>query len=355
MSDKFIKYLVRKFTLLEHSLIMESLTKTNTSLPEIFFLRSIDVFRDGIMEICISERDFEDNQKRVLKCVRKDKIYIRKRLAKGLLQLKKLTDLPGDLPKRIQKMPEEEIIIELFRLRKKLFQFAGFIEFTHNLGKINIKLNEEELKKLGELHDNRRIALNKYLYYLNKVSISIAKKLKLKNRDVSYLFFHEIINLLRGSLSPSKADNLQKIRKQKFIIFYQNERAMLFAGKDFEKKLKTIKFKEDPLIKEEVAGFAIGRGIIRGKVKMVAPKMKLSEIPAGKIIVIPMTTPIMTPILKKSKAIVTDEGGLLCHAANVAREFGIIAIIGTKNATKCLRDGDWVEVDADNGVVKKIE
>ncbi len=67
-----------------------------------------------------------------------------------------------------------------------------------------------------------------------------------------------------------------------------------------------------------------------------------------------MTSPSMTPILRKSKAIVTDEGGILCHAANVAREFGIISVIGTKIATKTLKDGDLVEVDANNGVIRHV-
>jgi pyruvate,water dikinase len=67
-----------------------------------------------------------------------------------------------------------------------------------------------------------------------------------------------------------------------------------------------------------------------------------------------MTSPDMTPILKKCVAIVTDEGGMLCHASHVAREFGIPAIVGTKNATKMLKDGDIVEVDSKNGIVRKL-
>ena len=58
--------------------------------------------------------------------------------------------------------------------------------------------------------------------------------------------------------------------------------------------------------------------------------------------------------MKKASAIITDEGGLSCHAAIVARELGIPCIIGTKIATKVLKDGDRVEVDADKGIVKKI-
>jgi len=68
-----------------------------------------------------------------------------------------------------------------------------------------------------------------------------------------------------------------------------------------------------------------------------------------------MTRPEYTGIMKKAKAIVTDEGGITCHAAIVAREMKKPCIIGTKVATQVLHDGDLVEVDADRGVVKILK
>ena len=68
-----------------------------------------------------------------------------------------------------------------------------------------------------------------------------------------------------------------------------------------------------------------------------------------------MTIPDFLPAMKKAVAFVTDEGGILCHAAIVAREFKKPCIVGTKFATKILKDGDYVEVDANNGVVRLLE
>ena len=59
--------------------------------------------------------------------------------------------------------------------------------------------------------------------------------------------------------------------------------------------------------------------------------------------------------MKKAAAIVTDEGGITSHAAIVAREVGIPCVIGAKIATKALKDGDLVEVDADKGIVRIIK
>ena len=68
-----------------------------------------------------------------------------------------------------------------------------------------------------------------------------------------------------------------------------------------------------------------------------------------------MTSPEFVPAMHRAAAIVTDEGGVLCHAAIVSREMGKPCIIGTKNATKLLRSGDLVEVDTKNSIIKLLK
>ena len=68
-----------------------------------------------------------------------------------------------------------------------------------------------------------------------------------------------------------------------------------------------------------------------------------------------MTTPEFVPFLKKVNGIVTNEGGITCHASIVARELKKPCIIGTKIATQVLHDGDMVEVDADHGFIKILK
>lgn len=74
----------------------------------------------------------------------------------------------------------------------------------------------------------------------------------------------------------------------------------------------------------------------------------------GDILVSVATDPDIVPAMKKAAAIVTEQGGITSHAAIVSRELGIPCIIGTKIATRVLKDGDMVEVDANKGTVKKI-
>lgn len=82
---------------------------------------------------------------------------------------------------------------------------------------------------------------------------------------------------------------------------------------------------------------------------------KGARIEKGDILVTGMTEPGYLPLMKKAEAFVTDGGWLLCHAAIIARELKKPCIIGTKFATKVLKDGDIVEVDADNGVVRILQ
>ena len=83
-------------------------------------------------------------------------------------------------------------------------------------------------------------------------------------------------------------------------------------------------------------------------------KEQIGEAQEGDIIVSTMTTPDFVPAMQKAAAIITDEGGITCHAAIVARELNKPCVIGTKFATEILKDGDEVEVDADNGIVTKL-
>lgn len=80
----------------------------------------------------------------------------------------------------------------------------------------------------------------------------------------------------------------------------------------------------------------------------------INKVKSGDILIAVMTFPNFIPAMEKAAAFVTDEGGILCYAAIVAREMKKPCMIGTKIATKIFKDGDMVEVDANLGSVKKI-
>ena len=93
---------------------------------------------------------------------------------------------------------------------------------------------------------------------------------------------------------------------------------------------------------------------LQARVQIVLNRDEIPKFKAGNVLVTTMTSPDFVPAMKKAAAIVTDEGGITCHAAIVSRELGIPCVIGTRIATKVLKDGEKVEVDAVKGIVRKI-
>lgn len=96
-------------------------------------------------------------------------------------------------------------------------------------------------------------------------------------------------------------------------------------------------------------------GAATGTVRLIFGPADMKKMKRGDILVSPATTPSVVPAMKLAGAIVTDEGGLTCHAAIVSRELKKPCVVGTKVASKTLKDGNRVEVDADKGIVRKLQ
>ncbi|MFH1200665.1 MAG: PEP-utilizing enzyme [Candidatus Micrarchaeota archaeon] len=106
---------------------------------------------------------------------------------------------------------------------------------------------------------------------------------------------------------------------------------------------------------EELKGTCASPGRAQGNACVVLTDKDVEKIQKGNVLVSTMTRPELVPAMKKACAIVTDEGGITSHAAIISRELGIPCVIGTKIATKVFKDGDFVEVNANHGVVRRIQ
>lgn len=104
----------------------------------------------------------------------------------------------------------------------------------------------------------------------------------------------------------------------------------------------------------EVRGITAQPGLAVGPARVVIKKADLQRVQMGDVIVAEMTNPDYVPWMKTAAAFVTDEGGMTCHAGIVARELGKPCVVGTKIATKVFRDGEMLEVDATNGIVRRV-
>jgi len=103
--------------------------------------------------------------------------------------------------------------------------------------------------------------------------------------------------------------------------------------------------------KRILEGIPASAGKVTGKVRVILEPSECHKFKKGEILVTEMTDPFYAPAIMKARALITEIGGLLCHAAIIAREVGIPCLVSVKNATKILKDGQTITVDASIGKI----
>ncbi|OHB21996.1 MAG: hypothetical protein A2939_00690 [Parcubacteria group bacterium RIFCSPLOWO2_01_FULL_48_18] len=163
--------------------------------------------------------------------------------------------------------------------------------------------------------------------------------------------------LLMEEIYSENIPSLAELQKRARGYFYTN--AQLFTKRtidDIEKEFNVrIERVSMDGIKNGFTGEIAYPGIVRGVVRRIMGREAIPSFLDGEILVSSMTTPDFLPAMQKAAAFITDEGGITCHAAIMARELQKSCIIGTKIATQVLKDGDFVEVDANNGIVRILD
>jgi pyruvate,water dikinase len=100
-----------------------------------------------------------------------------------------------------------------------------------------------------------------------------------------------------------------------------------------------------------VRGLGASPGIATGRVRVLRTPDEGAALAPGEVLVAPMTNPDWVPVLRRASGLVTDGGGMTCHAAIVSRELGVPCVVGARDATSVLRNGELVTVDGAKGVV----
>jgi phosphohistidine swiveling domain-containing protein len=181
--------------------------------------------------------------------------------------------------------------------------------------------------------------------YRNKLE-DIADEMDVKYEDLLFMTYDEV---MKGKYDKKIIDK----RKKGFVFTFHSGRISILIGTEY------LKFKENYANNDKKQNFVKGRvafsGLVKGPVKIVRNELDMAGVQQGDILVTYMTTPNMIPAMKLASAFVTNEGGITCHAAIIAREMGKPCIIGTQESTDIFEDGDMVEVDADKGIVKRLQ
>ncbi|MFA5967270.1 MAG: PEP-utilizing enzyme [Patescibacteria group bacterium] len=230
--------------------------------------------------------------------------------------------------------PDRQQIINKLNLPQKLINELNVLSFLTDW--------QDERKK------NILIAVD----YLDRLIDKLAKKINIP----SNLMYLMIPSEIREEKYQSK--NFIEELKQRadgvvFLYSFPKE-PIIATGKVFTEFMKDMQ-KEIVEQVQEIYGMTASSGYAVGKVIVCTDIDSIHKVQEGDILVASMTRPEYLPAMKKASAIITDEGGITCHAAIISRELGIPCIIGTKIATQVLKDGMTVEVKANHGVVKIIQ
>jgi phosphoenolpyruvate synthase/pyruvate phosphate dikinase len=220
-------------------------------------------------------------------------------------------------------------------------------------------LKEKEILELAPylifFKDWRDDLRREYVYLWSFLFDLIAKKFEIDRNDLGYLTADELKNCLKkGEINKAKID----FRKENLCIItaeIPKLKIKIVDEKIPERYKRIIESIEKVKVEESFRGLVAYPGKVRGRVRIIKTFHDLKKVEEGEILVAITTHPNFLPAMKKAVAFVTNEGGIVCHAAIVARELKKPCIVGTKIATEVLKDGDLVEVDAGKGIVKILK
>lgn len=245
------------------------------------------------------------------------------------------------------------------RFREELDKFENYPKNQET--KINKILAKHRLSTNPLWFFNKLTYWREYRKKINLMSIhildmildSVENKTGIQKKILHYAIPDEVNNILEGSIDK---DNLEKRKAQHMLVSFRDDGYRMIIGKEADsiknglEKIRSSKSQET-IISGQVASQGYAKGIAR----IILGIEDFSKFKEGEILISGMTRPEFVPLMKKAAAIVTNEGGITCHAAIVSRELGKPCIIGTKNATTLIKDGDLIEVRAHHGTVRILK
>ncbi len=288
---------------------------------------------------------------------------------------------PGE-PNRFQRMLADRQNVKSGRLSKKEYlkrywyshgNWNGGVLLDKKIFKKDLeeKIKLPNWKKIRGIHEKYGKRLDKktnaLIEILRTLSLwreerkVVVQKIALGYVNVSCLAAKELnvpVSLLRSTLR-SEVERLKKepetfnerIRAVVFLVERGKQIAKVLTGEEVQPYIREF-LEEEP--NEILRGVIASSGKAIGKARIILKNMDFSKFKRGEILVTTMTRPEFFPILKKAAAIITEEGGLTCHAAIISRELKIPCVVGVRGVITSVKDGEVIEVDADKGIIKKL-
>ncbi|MFA7286794.1 MAG: PEP-utilizing enzyme [Patescibacteria group bacterium] len=252
------------------------------------------------------------------------------------LKMAKRSDKDLNVPKR------------LAVLKKKQRQLMSTLKFNRR-SRFLIALAQQVIWQKGYRKD---VQYHGFYCYEPLLQELVRRKKVSDWQTLSFLFPWELEGYIKSN-KPTTAELEQRRKLSVFMVTRAGHSIMV--GKKAKMTVKKFGSLENFTSVTEVRGQVAYTGLVRGKVKIIQTPSDMVKMNKGDVLMSQATSPDLLPAMKKAGAIVTNTGGLICHAAITSRELKIPCVVGTAKATLVFKDGDLVEVDATSGVVKIVK
>src|SRR3989344_4205964 len=264
-------------------------------------------------------------------------------------------------------VPTEKAIKVILEGYSEYFSSLGYYNCLWRLSKENpgfvtTHISGNNIAVIG----SERNAVSALYPQIENLLRSLFQVLREVFREAADLFFFttktELLSILDKGLINQETKDMIEMRSQQYLHFYEynNDKERVVTSPELISSVEVEYFHVGQHIDaSEILGVAAFPGVVRGRVSVLQEGEQningKKEIAFDTVLVAKHTHPKYTHLVKQCAAIVADEGGILSHAAIIASELKKPCIIGTKIATQVLKDGDLVEVDANEGVVRILE
>lgn len=198
--------------------------------------------------------------------------------------------------------------------------------------------------------DERKVQIQQMNHHFEILGKEIAKRSKLSWDEIKLCDSRAIDRI---PVDRKMIDHYRQFFAETYLLAWKQGKVVHLDKKECKEVFDAIENKINSPV-TELRGMIACPGKAKGNVAVIIKPSEFVKMKPGMILVTPMTRPEHLPLMKKAAAIVTDEGGITSHAAVVSRELKVPCIIGTQCASKVLKDGDLVEVNANHGVVRKL-
>lgn len=310
------------------------------------FSHSLFVHTKGTVAFYLLQNEFETFGKAMAQVATSDAELTEARL-KGLKEnADKITEVMNALSGKIPSQEEYEDFLVYFERHLPL----------HNFMKKTVDfLKTEELERLLPSFKDARL-YSEHVYsdterFFRSVTQAIAEKHGYAVENTTCFTQDEFETYIKDQSLPSEQE--LAARYENSALFFEEGKRTLVLAEDVAQLEKEM-VEHQSSATTELKGVSAFAGTVTGTVRIVLDPLKDVPFEQGDILVTGMTRPEFMRYMQKAGAIVTDAGGILCHAAISARELKLPCVVGTQVASKVLKDGDMVEVDAEKGVVRKI-